>query len=132
MKTVVNRILLTGLLAMGVSGLMAAPASNDWFDQWYKVKFGRPSPAEEARIKADRESTAFRQEASSQVAPSPVSWIEEHFKTKLGRNTPAEEARQNADRETTAFRAEPGRELAPARTRFEEWYRAKYGRYPGK
>ena len=33
MKPLVSRILLTGALVMGVNGLMAAPVSNDWFEQ---------------------------------------------------------------------------------------------------
>ena len=132
MKTFVRSIILTGAMAIGATGLMAAPASNDWFDQWYKMKYGRNSPAEEARLKAERESTAFREETPSRVAPARVNWAEVLFKAKLGRNTPAEEARLKAERENTAFREEPDREAAPARTWFEEWHRAKYGRYPGK
>jgi hypothetical protein len=132
MKTFVRSIIFTGAMAIGATGLMAAPASNDWFDQWYKTKYGRSSPAEEARLKAERDSTAFREEIPSHVAPARVNWIEEHYKAKLGRNSPAEEARLKAERENTAFREEPDREVAPAKTWFEEWHRAKYGRYPGK
>ena len=132
MKTFVKSILFTGVLAMSASGLMAAQASDSQFDQWYRAKYGRNSPAVEARLKAERESIAFREETSSRVAPARVNWVEEHFKAKLGRNTPAEEARLKAERESTAFRQEPYREAAPGRTWMEEWHRAKYGRYPGK
>ena len=131
MKRIVNRILMTGALALSVNGLMAAPASNDWFDQWYKHKYGRPSPAEEARLKAERENTAFREE-TRHVAPARQNWIENHFKAKLGRNTPAEEARLKAERENSAFREEPAGPTAPARSWSDEWYHKKFGRYPGK
>jgi len=58
-------ILLTGALLIGANALMAAqaaPASNNWVDQFYKAKLGRSSPAEEARLKAERANTAFREE----------------------------------------------------------------------
>jgi hypothetical protein len=128
MKRFLSGVLLAGTLAVGLN---AAPASNDWFEQWYKAKYGRPSPSEEARLKAERESAASREETRQIAAPGP-SWIESHFKAKLGRNTPAEEARLKAEREAAAFREESARETAPAKTHFEEWFRAKYGRYPGK
>ena len=128
MRTFLSGILLASALAVGVN---AAPASKDWFEQWYKAKYGRPSPSEEARLKADRESAAFREE-TRHVATPRSNWIEDHFKAKLGQNTPAEEARIKAERESSAFREEPARETAPAKTQSEEWFRAKYGRYPGK
>ena len=131
MKKFVRSIIFTGAMAMGATGLMAAPAS-DWFDQWHKAKYGRSSPAEEARLKAERESPAFREQTPSRVAPARVNWTEEHFKAKLGRNSPTEEDRLKAERENTAFREEPDREAVPAKTWFDEWYRAKYGRYPSK
>ena len=129
MKRIVNSILLTGALALGVSGLMAE--SNNFSEQWYKRKYGRPSPAEEARLKAERESTAFREESAT-AEPVKRNWIEDYFKAKLNRNTPAEEKRLKDERESSAFREEPTREPTPIRTRFDEWYHKKYGRYPGK
>lgn len=132
MKRIVSRILLAGVLAIGANGLMAAPAGNDqFFNDWYKKKFGRNTPTEEARLKAERENSAFREE-TRHVAPAKQNWIEDHFRAKLGRNTPAEEARLKAERESSAFREEPVRPTAPARSWSEEWYHKKYGRYPGK
>lgn len=128
MTTVVRNILFTGALAMAANGLFAAQASNTWLDQWYKAKYGRISPAEEARLNAERESTAFREETPGDVTPETPNWMEQYFKAKLGRNTPAEEARLKAERESTAFREEPTRDVAPARTWLEERYRVKYGR----
>jgi hypothetical protein len=84
MKTFARSIIFTGAMAIGATGLMAAPASNDWFDQWYKAKYGRSSPAEEARLKAERESTAFREEPDREVAPART-WFEEWHRAKYGR-----------------------------------------------
>ena len=128
MRTFLSGILLTSALAAGVN---AAPVSNDWLEQWYKAKYGRPAPSEDARLTADRESAAFREE-TPHVATPRSNWIEDHFRVKLGRNTPAEEARIKDERESSAFREEPARETEPAKTQSEEWFRAKYGRYPGK
>lgn len=137
MKTVVNSILLTGAMVIGTNGLMAAPMSNDYFEQWFKAKYGRSTPTEEARqnaearLNAERKSTAFREQVPGHLAPTSVNWIEEHFKAKLGRNTPAVEAQLRLERENSAFRAEPAPEIEP-KPWFEEWHRTKYGRYPGK
>ena len=131
MKQLANSILLSGVLALGVSGLMAAPANNDWFEQWYKTKYGRNTPAEEARLKAERENTAFREETRHSV-PAKQNWMEDYFKAKLGRNTPAEEKRLKAERESSAFREESAAPTAPARSWSDKWYHWKYGRYPGK
>lgn len=125
MKNVLSTILFTGALVLGANGLIAAQTSNSWLDQWYRAKFGRPSPAEEARLNQERASTAFREESRHEGAPT-----EQLYKTKLGRNSPAEEARQRAERESTAFREEPTgkRKTAPANEWLDQWYRAKYGR----
>lgn len=128
MKTFLSGILLASTLTVGAN---AASVNSDWSEQWYKAKYGRPSPAAEARMKAEHEATAFREETRHLATPRQ-SWIEDHFKAKFGRNTPAEEARMRTEQENTAFREEPTREAAPAKSQFEEWFRAKYGRYPGK
>ena len=92
-------------------------------------KFGRPSPAEEARLKAEQTSTAFRDETRHEAAPANAQF-EQWYKAKYGRYTPAEEARQRPERESTAFREAPSRErkTAPANDWLDQWFRAKYGR----
>src|SRR5439155_10105347 len=110
MKTFVRSILFTGALVMGANGLMAAQTSNAWMDQWYRAKFGRSSPAEESRLKAEQASTAFREETRHEAAGPANAWFEQWYKAKFGRNSPAEEARQRAEKESTAFRNEPRRE----------------------
>ena len=130
MKTSVKTILLTGALAMGANGLMAAQAvtaSDNWLDQFYKAKLGRSSPAEEARLRAEAQNTAFREE-TREVARPANPWLEGFFKAKLGRNSPMEESRLRAEGRNTAFREETTREARPANNWFEQFYRAKLGR----
>ena len=128
MKTFVRSILFTGALAMGANGLFAAPASNDWFEQWHRAKYGRSSPAEEARQNAERANTAFREEPTA--ARPTNTWFESWYKAKFGRPSPSEEARLKAERASTAFREEP-KATRPANTWLQDWYKAKYGRpYP--
>jgi hypothetical protein len=118
---------MIGALTLGANAVLAAAPADNWLERWFKAKYGTNTPSEEARLKAERERTAFRAEPVG--PPARVNWVEEHLKAKLGRYTPAEEARLRTEREREAFRAEPA---APAHTFFEEWYRGKYGRYPGK
>ncbi|MBY0507728.1 MAG: hypothetical protein K2X03_27700 [Bryobacteraceae bacterium] len=126
MKTFLKSILFTGALAMSTHGLMAAQTNDGWLDQWYKAKFGRFSPPTEARLRAERENSASREEASR--PPARQNWIEQHYKAKFGRNTPAEEARLKAERDNSAFREEPV-QTEPAKSWIDQWYKAKYGRY---
>ena len=124
-------ILLTGALMLGANALIAAqaaPANNNWVDQLYTAKLGRSSPAEEARLKAERANTAFREEASVEVAGPANPWLEQFYRAKLGRNSPMEESRLRAERANTAFREETTREARPANNWFEQFYRAKFGR----
>src|SRR2546422_937985 len=98
MKTFVRSILFTGVLAAGANGLMAAQVSNSWLDQWYRAKFGRPSPTPETRQRADRINTAFRERATTRKAESPANeWREQWYKAKFGRPSPMEEARRKAE-----------------------------------
>jgi hypothetical protein len=124
-------ILLTGALMLGANALMAtqaATANNNWVDQLYKAKLGRSSPAEEARLKAERANIAFREEATIEVAGPANPWLEQFYRAKLGRNSPMEESRLKAERANTAFREETTREARPANNWFEQWYKAKFGR----
>ena len=57
---------------------------HPWIEEYFKAKFGRNTPAEEARLKAERESTAFREEPKREVAPAR-SWFEEWHHMKYGR-----------------------------------------------
>jgi hypothetical protein len=68
MKTFARSILYIGALAIGTNGLMAAQGT----EQWYKAKFGRNSPREEARQRAERENAASKQEITVEVAPPAI------------------------------------------------------------
>jgi hypothetical protein len=129
MKTLAKGILFTGVLMMGANGLMASQGSNGWLDQWYRAKYGRSSPAEEARQRAEQANTAFREEVAPESAPRANAWLEQWYRAKFGRSSPMEEARQKAERANTAFREEATREVtAPANTWLDQWYKAKFGR----
>ncbi len=124
-------ILLTGALLIGANALMAAqaaPATNNWVDQFYKAKLGRSSPAEEARLRSEGANTAFREEITTEVAGPVSPWLEQFYSAKLGRNSPMEESRLRAEGANTAFREETTREARPANNWFEEFNKAKFGR----
>jgi hypothetical protein len=132
MKTRTKGFLIAGAFALAGNGLFAAQTdtANGWFEQRHIAKYGRPSPMEEARLKAERESTAFRAEP---IAAAPAdNWFEQRYITKYGRPSPLEEARLKAERETTAFRAEPA--PAPANSThnwLKLFHKAKHGHdYP--
>ena len=117
-------------LAIGGPNLMPAQTSSDWSEQWHRTKFGRSSPTEEARIKAERASTAHREVAPPVVARPTNDWFREQwYKTKFGRNSPAEQRRLDAEQATTAFREET-HAGAPTNNTWlsEQRYKTKYGR----
>lgn len=94
MKSLLRSVLITGTFVIGANSMFAAQASDAWMEHWYKAKFGRNSPREEARQKAER-AKAPHAEASREVPPAN-SWFDQWYKAKYGRNSPAEEARQKA------------------------------------
>jgi len=81
-----------------------AQPTNSWQEQWFKAKYGRYSPMEEARQKAEQANTAFHEETTPRAerrrepATPSNSWREQWFKAKYGRYSPMEEARQKAER----------------------------------
>ncbi len=96
MKLSIRSIVITGILAIGANTLLAAQTSNPWFEGWYRAKFGRPSPTEEARIQAEQANTAYR-EATPTPSAAPVNtWFEGWYRAKYGRPSPTEEARLKA------------------------------------
>jgi hypothetical protein len=73
-------------------------------------------------------NTAFREEATVEVAGPANPWLEQFYRAKLGRNSPMEESRLRAEDQNTAFREETTREARPANNWFEQFYKAKLGR----
>ncbi|MEZ5398765.1 MAG: hypothetical protein R2729_03795 [Bryobacteraceae bacterium] len=127
----------TSLMIFAVSAVFVtsglAQFSDAWREQYFKAKYGRSSPMEEARQKAALANTAWRAETAptANVAPSVNnSWTEQYFRAKYGRNSPMEEARQKAAQANTAWREETTADVAPRvnNSWTEQYFRAKYGR----
>ena len=105
MKTFVRSFLFTGTLVMGANSLMASQASNSWLDQWYRAKYGRSSPTEEARQRAEQANTAdrkkatrIREETTRETLAAPANtWLEQRYKAKYGRSSPLEEERRRSE-----------------------------------
>jgi hypothetical protein len=70
MKPFVRSILFTGILAIVASGSMVAQTSNGWSEQWYRAKYGRPSPTEEARLETMQVNSASPETTPPAVAVS--------------------------------------------------------------
>jgi ribosome modulation factor len=129
MKLSIRSILITGILAIGANTLLVAQTTNPWFEGWYRAKFGRPSPTEEARLQVIKANPASREATPAQSAAPANPWFEGWYRAKFGRPSPTEEARLQAEQTTAASRAEkPSQSATPVNTWFEGWYRAKYGR----
>ncbi len=129
MKLSIKSILFIGILAMGANTLLVAQTPNTWFEGWYRAKFGRPSPTEDARLQAQQANTAYREATQAQGVAPANTWFEGWYRAKFGRPSPTEEARIQAAQADTAYReATPAQAVAPENTWFEGWYRAKYGR----
>jgi len=121
-------IFFTAVLAMVATTSMVAQ-SNSWSEQWYRAKFGRPSPTEEARIQAAQENTAYREVTPAQTAVPSNAWFEGWYRAKFGRPSPTEEARIQTEQANTAYReVTPTQAVTPTNAWFEGWYRAKFGR----
>jgi hypothetical protein len=93
MKQLTRSILFTGILAMASSSLMVAQTSGSWSEQWYRAKFGRPSPLEETRLQVQQVNTAHRQTTPTKAAVPANVWFEGWYRAKYGRPSPTEEAR---------------------------------------
>ena len=127
MKRLTQGLVVAGALLLGAGklGAVAMENSNHWMDPWHNSKYGRSSAIEEARVKAERAVTAYREEAPAAV-PAGM-WIEDFSRAKLGRSSPMEEARLKAERAATAYREEGKTEVPPGKW-IDEFWRAKYGR----
>jgi hypothetical protein len=111
MKTFTT-LLLTGALTIGANGLLAA-TNGDWNDQWFNKKYGRNTPATDARLAVEaRRSAELNTEVGPRdvIAPQPT-WIETHMRVKLGRLPVVAEAHLNPGsaegREVEAHAARP-------------------------
>ena len=129
MRTIVKNMLLAAAVTLTASPFAIAQNSSNGFDEWYRAKYGRPSPVEEARIEAEQANTAYREVASTAALSPGNGWFEGWYRAKYGRPSPIEGARLEQYQANTAYREVAPVEAAPAgNTWFEGWYRAKYGR----
>jgi len=126
MKPTLRTAVMTGALLFGANIMLAA--SSNYIDQWFKAKFGRSSPTEEARLRAEQANTAYREEATLAVKLPQNTWFEDRWRVKYGRSSPIEEARLKALAENTAYREEVKPENAIADNWRENFWKAKFGR----
>jgi hypothetical protein len=71
---------------------MVAQTSNEGFEQWYRAKYGRPSPAEEARLETQQVNSASRDATPSTVAASANDGFEQRYQAKYGHQSLTEQA----------------------------------------
>ncbi len=84
----VKSILISGILTLTVNGAMVAQSTSQ-FDQWYRAKYGRPAPTEQAQTAAAQGNAAPKPSASTLAAPGFEQW----YLAKYGRPAQAEETR---------------------------------------
>ena len=78
---------------MVASSIAVAQTSSSQFEQWYRGKYGRPSPTEVARVSTVQANTAYREQTPRQVAAPANSWYEGWYRAKFGRPSPLEQMR---------------------------------------
>jgi hypothetical protein len=93
MKPFVRSILYTGILAIVAGSSMVAQTSNGWSEQWYRAKYGRSSPTEQARLKTPQVTAASLDAKLPPVVASANGGFEQWYRAKYGRPSPTEEAR---------------------------------------
>jgi hypothetical protein len=93
MKLFARNILITGILAIFAGSSMIAQTGNSQFEQWYRAKYGRPSPTEQARLNVAQVNSASLEAAQPAVAVSANVGFDQWYRAKYGRPSPAEEAR---------------------------------------
>ena len=121
------RIVPKTLVALAICSVAALAQSNrNDAEERYKAKFGRYTPAEEARRAEEKANTAYRDTTPPKASDAArTNWSEQRHQAKFGRPTPATEAKINEEKANTAFR-----DVTP--TAEDRWYdnylRTKHGR----
>ena len=114
-------------LSIAAVGLFAATSfAQD--DARHRAKFGRNTPQTEARIKAERESSAYRDATKPSAATARTSDADARHQAKFGRPTPAEEARINEERQSTAYRDANVDKTVPRQDWENDRHQSKFGR----
>jgi hypothetical protein len=101
MNTFVKSILVSSILSIGLTTSMVAQPDNSQYEQWYRAKYGRPSPAAQATVKTPQ-AIATAPEAQPTVA---VTEFEHWYRAKYGRPSPTEKTLAQAPRVSPAFMA---------------------------
>jgi hypothetical protein len=126
-KFSIGGILFFGILALNAGNALVAQTNSSWAEQWYRAKYGRPSPTEQAQLDARSYSSAPRTVATSAIRIRANRWPEQFYQAKHGRPTPREDARlREANLGRAAVMTSDAR--VPVENRFESWYRGKFGR----
>ena len=129
MKPFIRNTMFTVVLALTAGSMAIAQSSNNQFDQWYRAKYGRPSPAAEARMAEEQANTAYREVSTPQSAAPANAWFEGWYRSKYGRPSPSEQARIDTEMASTAYREVPSAQTKMStNTWYDGWYRAKFGR----
>lgn len=114
---------LVALAVWSVASL--AEPNRDTADQRFRAKYGRSTPAVEAKDAAEKASTAYRDATPPSDQPAANRWAEQRHQAKFGRSTPADEKRMEGEKSNTAYREV----TTPLADRWHEGYMgAKYGR----
>lgn len=72
MKPSIKAIILTTVFTIGASSVAVAQSST-YAEQLYRAKFGRPSPTEEARLNAAKQTTSKSTATASNVPAAPTN-----------------------------------------------------------
>jgi hypothetical protein len=108
---------------------MFAAGSLAQDDARFRAKFGRNTPQTEAKIKAERDSTAYRDAAKAPGASTArTSDADARHQAKFGRPTPSEEARINEERQSTAYRDANVDKGVPRQDWVNDHHQSKFGR----
>ncbi len=129
MKLSIRSILLTCTLVIGANTLLVAQTTNSWAEQWYRAKYGRPSPTEEARIQPARQASEVHEKATAGEATAPANTrFEGPYRVKPGRPSPTEGARLKSEQANTAPRGAVTSNGAPVNNWYDGWRRANFAR----
>jgi hypothetical protein len=93
MNTFAKSILIGSILAIATAAPMVAQTSSSQFDQWYRAKYGRPAPSEQASLKTPQTNAAAAQPVAAVTA---AAGFEQWYLAKYGRPSPTQEARLQA------------------------------------
>jgi hypothetical protein len=104
MNTVAKSILVSSILSIGLTASMVAQPGTAQYEQWYRAKYGRPSPAAQATPKTTQASSTSTEATQPTVA---VTQFEHWYRAKYGRPSPTEQALTQAAPLSTTMQAMP-------------------------